>query len=178
MNPWIQIRSGKIVDLLEPDYSALTIADIAYSLAHINRFTGHVGTYSVAQHCVLVSYHCGSHAKRGVTHDWHEAVIGDFSSPVKQVLRALGGGAAVKELDYRHMRAVDKRWFNGYFERPDEVHVADMKVLVTERRDFLGDFQAQPWEVDAEPFEQRIERWSPEYAAKMLQDRALELGLT
>lgn len=43
---------------------------IARALAHINRFTGHGGTYSVAQHCVLMSARVERHlAFSALLHD-------------------------------------------------------------------------------------------------------------
>ena len=50
---YIQLSNGEkhvLGEVFVPD-----IESIAFSLSHINRFTGHAGAYSVAQHSVLVA---------------------------------------------------------------------------------------------------------------------------
>jgi uncharacterized protein len=63
------------------------IETIASSLANINRFNGHVGQYSVAQHCVMISMKLPPELKlSGLLHDAPEAYIGDVSAPLKRLL--------------------------------------------------------------------------------------------
>ena len=50
---YIQLSNGEkhvLGEAFVPD-----IESIAFALSHINRFTGHAGAYSVAQHSVLVA---------------------------------------------------------------------------------------------------------------------------
>ena len=87
-------RSGKWVSFAQPDISTINIDDIAYALSHINRYTGHAGSYSVAEHCC----HCYDVARRAgeaaeicftvLMHDAAEAYIGDVSRPLKNLLPA------------------------------------------------------------------------------------------
>jgi len=185
MNPWIQTRDGHIVDLLEPDLSDLTIEEVAHALARLNRFTGHTKVaYSVAQHCVHASEQVDWARATGperlvrlaaLLHDAHESVIGDISSPVKLAIRQLGGGNALKRLDERMESAFWSRFGGGFVACANEVKQVDLRLLVTERRDLLGDFEAQPWEVDYEPFEDRISAWSIDIAEWKFLARYAEL---
>ena len=153
MNPWIQTRDGHAVSLVEPDLSEVTIYELAHSLARINRFTGHTRgpiPYTVAQHSVLVAQHCSPKAAyAGLCHDLHESLCGDITSPVKRALANEARYDGVHEVEVRLMRAVMSR-----FDVPltDEiaanVYREDMRALVTERRDLMGNVQAWPWDVD------------------------------
>ena len=163
-NAWIQSRDGHVVDLLMPQLSALKIEEVAHSLARINRFSGHTKTfagYNVAQHSVLVARHLEPAFQfAGLMHDAHECTIGDVPSPVKWALEELGGGAAFQELDNRMSRAVRRR-FKVHMSDESKIAVReqDLRALVTERRDLMGDFEARPWKFDAPPWEDRIVPW-------------------
>jgi hypothetical protein len=166
---WIQSRDGHAIDLIKPDLSLLTIEEVAHSLARINRFSGHTRTprgYSVAQHSCLVSEHLPPDLQfEGLMHDAHESIIGDISSPVKWALEHLGGGAALDELDDIAMIAVAARWPDPKRSMPigkthPLVKEQDMRACVTERRDLMGDVQAKPWKVPAEPWPEKIVAWS------------------
>lgn len=99
---WIQTHSGRAFDLLDPKPEQVDLGDIAHALAHINRFTGHVGTYSVAAHSIVVAHIArdladaagASTTERllayldGLLHDAHEAYINDLSSPMKRAMTA------------------------------------------------------------------------------------------
>lgn len=91
---WIQTAAGRAFDLLTPEPEAVDFDEIALALAHINRFTGHAGAYSVAQHC---AHGCDYLLDRGeraaaltfLLHDAHEAYLGDIASPVTAAFAAL-----------------------------------------------------------------------------------------
>ncbi len=98
--PYIVTSSGAEIDLLDPDPTSITLEDIAYSLARICRFTGHIRRgielpYSVAQHSVLVARYLENqgHGRLvqacGLMHDAHEAYVGDVASPIKKAIRSL-----------------------------------------------------------------------------------------
>lgn len=81
--------SGEILNLLGD--IRISIRDIGKALSRINRYTGHSRAYTVAQHSVLVSELCPpQYALQGLLHDAHEAITGDVSSPVKEVLGHMG----------------------------------------------------------------------------------------
>jgi hypothetical protein len=60
------------------------IETIAQSLAFTNRYNGSIGTYSVAQHSVLVSRQLPPELRlAGLLHDAPEAYLGDMAAPLK-----------------------------------------------------------------------------------------------
>lgn len=162
--PWVQTRDGHDVDLITPDLSAVTIEEAAHALARINRFAGHTRgpvPYSVAQHSVLVSEHVPpEHALAALCHDLHEAIIGDILSPVKRALALLGGTDALRHLDETMAQAMGWRFGFAPMAKGSIVQEADLRALVTERRDLLGDVQARPWGIGVKPWAETIEPWS------------------
>jgi 5'-nucleotidase len=172
---WIQSRDGKIIDLLHPVLKPLKIEEVAHSLARINRFTGHtrsLSPYNVAQHSVLVCRHLPNEFKyAGLMHDAHEVSVGDIASPIKWALEELGGGAAFYELDRRMSKAFRKRFkVHTSEESRLAVREQDLRALVTERRDLMGDVQARPWKFSQEPWPERIVPWSIQQSEQIFLD--------
>jgi uncharacterized protein len=91
---WVEMASGKQVDLINPAHNQIDINDIAHHLAGIIRFSGltrnGIGS-SVAAHSIWVADYlyqrtrCPLLAMHGLLHDAHEAYTGDITSPVKSV---------------------------------------------------------------------------------------------
>lgn len=76
--------TGKTVNPFDLKLHDICIEDIAHALSNLCRFTGHTKEfYSVAQHCVQVSYYSTSNPLAGLLHDAGEAYFNDMSSPVK-----------------------------------------------------------------------------------------------
>ncbi len=98
-------RSGRFVDLLRPDFTALDIGeDIARPLARIARFAGATSgarAWSVAQHSVigadalLAETGDPTTALAFLIHNVHEVLIGDIPRPAAQAL-AYHVGAALR----------------------------------------------------------------------------------
>lgn len=145
--PWIVMALGEEQPLAHDATPRYSIETIAHHLAQINRFTGAARRpYSVAEHSVL----CADIAEQAggprdlqlacLMHDAHEAVVGDVSTPVKQLL-----GRQWALLETRHARALREAFgLTAAFERwRTEIKTADLVALATERRDLL------PWEPDA-----------------------------
>ncbi len=151
MNPWIQTASGQVFDLLHPTRESVVLSDIAYALSHINRFSGHAGAYSVAEHSVRVCRalahegHSAGVQRAGLMHDAHEAYIGDVTSPVKRAI-----GQAWGDLEERGETVVRQR-FGISREMPKAVRDADLRMLLTER-DALFGREAKPWGVQGEAY--------------------------
>lgn len=127
---------------------------IATALAHINRYTGHVGTYSVAQHSVLVSRQLPSElALSGLLHDATEAFLGDVSAPLKRLL------PEYRDIEQWYHNAIDRQF--GVKTQAHSIKIVDVRMLVTEAKSFDLPLYAFP---DVDPFDMTIERWSPERA--------------
>lgn len=128
---------------------------IAFALAHINRYTGHVGQYSVAQHCVLVSEQLPDHLKlSGLLHDATEAYIGDVSKPLKNLLP-----------DYQRIETWYQQQIDFLFDvetEHTEIKEADVRMLITEAKSFglpLNEFPAvAPYPITIEPWPANIAR--------------------
>jgi uncharacterized protein len=136
-----------------------SIEVIAYQLAHINRYNGAVGTYSVAQHCVLASVFIDdtSHALAALLHDAPEAVYGDISSPLKRALDCPN----FKALEAHYHTAVDNKYHVNTLH--PKVTECDMRMLVTEAKSFGLPLEFFP---DFEPYDCHIQRWSPSLAER------------
>lgn len=152
---WIHTRHGAAFDLLEPKPEQILLADIAYALAGICRYTGH-GRITVAEHSVLVAkllYRCMgdlSLAWQGLMHDAHEAYIGDDASPKKRALFFLGGRGPFEKLEGIVAGAVRAR-FGLPAELDKAVVSADLTLLVTEAPTQLAWPPPRDWRVSAVP---------------------------
>lgn len=124
---FIQLCNGEKHVFLEPFVPY--IHTIAYSLSHINRFTGHAGGYSVAQHSLLVSAQLPDELKlAGLLHDATECYLNDISSPLKKLLP-----------DYckieKHYSKVIADHYNINTNH-EKIKEADLKMLITEAKAF------------------------------------------
>jgi hypothetical protein len=120
---------GRYFDLAKPREQEYPIEEIAWHLAHINRFTGAAEVpVSVAVHSVKVSHHVWSgHRLAALLHDAEEAYYGDISSPAKQLV-----GAKFKRLaEEARMCAMEQNGVtqDEWADAAGAVHVADGKVL-------------------------------------------------
>lgn len=122
-------HNGKLLDFIP------NIEVIAFSLCHINRFNGHVGAYSVAQHSILVYHNMTCLYPENfklrlsaLLHDATEAYIGDMTSPLKALMPEY---VAVEQ---HYHDVIDKNF--DIETRSDEVKKVDLKMLATEARSF------------------------------------------
>lgn len=129
------------------------IETIATALSNINRYTGHVGQYSVAQHCVLVSQQLPHGLKlSGLLHDATETYIGDVSAPLKRHIASAYG-----PIEKFYHRTIDS-YFNVKTEH-DLVKDADKRMLITEAKSF--GIWTEGWP-DYEPYDFTVKRWTAE----------------
>ncbi len=180
--PWSQTFSGRAFPMEDPDPSDVHWPDIIYGLAHINRFCGQAGPYSVAQHSVLVADQLPADMRLyGLLHDAHEAYIGDTSTPVKRAL-GIRNRLSLWSLADSVDRAI---YLAAGLAYPvpetiaEAVHIADMRALMTERRDLM---KAPPksWGAEYEalvPLPDRIRPWSPQQAIARFAGALSDAGL-
>jgi 5'-deoxynucleotidase YfbR-like HD superfamily hydrolase len=150
--------SGRLVDLTTPDPSAISIRDIAHSLARLCRWNGHVKKspkypfeiFSVAQHSLMVADEgmdgCPPEfALVALLHDATEAYLGDKSTPVKAL------SPAFAELERKWALAIGERFGLGaqLADLPPVVKERDARALATERRDLMP---PAAWKPEGEPF--------------------------
>lgn len=173
---WMQTASGRKVYVLSPRAEDVQIGDIAHALARICRFGGHVKCehYSVAQHSVLVSRACDpDNALVGLLHDAAEAYIGDVVRPLKYSL------PRYRELEVDWNAAIQQRFRLGgrLTILPEDVELADKRLLSTERRDLMSDGpQHDLWDLREEPFEETIEPWDVVHSETSFWHRFVELS--
>ena len=160
---WMPTRTGRTIDLLEPDSDQIEIADISEALAKQCRFNGHCRDhYSVAQHSVLVASHLPRrHRIFGLLHDAHEAYMGDILAPVKNVM-----GGILNETQERLDAAIATRyhlphWYAGarHATLRETIKAADQRALVTEWRDILS-ITSPACPIQAHPFLARVIPWT------------------
>lgn len=167
---WIQTYTGKRFFYTDIKGNRICIEDIAFALSNVCRFTGHVRGYSVAQHSVLVSQNVPHEdALWGLMHDASEAYAGDVNKPLKNFL-----GRPYKDIEAKIHRLVAKT-FNLDGDRPLSVHLADVRMLLTEKRDLFS--TVLPWSGydGAEPYKFKITPWTPKVAEKRFLKRFYQL---
>lgn len=105
----METASGIFFDINNPDPGLIILDDIAWHLAHINRFTG-AGKYilSVAQHSSWMHDRFMEEGNErlallALLHDAHETYTGDISSPFKN---CPGVSDAIKPIQNRIQRAI------------------------------------------------------------------------
>jgi len=114
---------------------------IATALCHINRFTGHVGRYSVAQHSLHVFVEMRNllpedHKMQlaALLHDATEAYLGDVAKPLKDLLP-----------DYQRIEDFYSDTIDDHFginTRHDMIKMIDKRMLKTEGESFNLDLVA------------------------------------
>lgn len=145
-DPYIQTLGGPYF-FRDPNRNpaVFEIEHIAKALSHNCRFTGQTSRFlSVAEHSVtvaeIVEAMTGDNEKAlvGLLHDAAEAILGDVSSPLKEIL-----GSTYRDLEHVAQAAI----FDHYdipLPFPEEVKRADLIALATEKRDLVLD-DANPW---------------------------------
>ena len=169
---WIQTYSGMEFYPLAPEGSPITILDIAHALALTCRFGGHCTSfYSVAQHSVLVSESVpDEHALTALLHDAAEAYLVDIPKPIKR------GIPEWSTFEDRVQSRILARYDCPALPLDPSIKLADLRALATERRDLMADGPVWgSWIQSVEPFESRIDPWSPERSERQFLDRFFEL---
>jgi hypothetical protein len=163
---WIQTFTGKKMYPLDPRPEEICIEDIAHALSNICRFCGHSREYySVGQHSVYVSIHCGAgNGLWGLLHDASEAYLCDVARPIK-LNREF---AAYRKAEHALQDVIYAKFGLPNIGLPFDVVETDVRMLVTEARD-LGLYSAD-WELKAEPYKFTIEPQSSKSAERSFLD--------
>jgi hypothetical protein len=180
VGPTILLGSGTYFDFEAPETAELTLEDVAYGLANscrfagqcVLRYTGRRVYYSVAEHCLRMSYQVPADlAYDALMHELGEATCGDMTGPLKAICP-----------DYK---AVEKRCEAAAMKRfrvkniaPGTIKHFDLRMLATERRDLMP-WKGQEWQTvgTAEPFPDQITyTLSPMRAAEEFMIRYRQLG--
>jgi hypothetical protein len=142
------------------------IEDIAWALSNLCRYTGHCSPfYSVAQHSIMVASLVPSElALAALLHDAAEAYLGDWSSPLKALLRKNAVAAAhIREVEEGIDSAISRRF--GVVLHDPRVKWADRVAYATEKRDLMPEdpildevFGERP-----EALDQRVGYWPPRF---------------
>jgi hypothetical protein len=152
---WIQTATGCKFDLLHPTPEQVHREDILAALPHIPCFTGqqqarrHEHTYSVAQHCLIVSSLVDEkQAIAGLLHDAWKVYVGDLTKPLNELLNEISFGRWTS-IRNGIQQAVALR-FNTPYPLPEEVEAADRLARATELRDIMAP-PPEPWEIEFPP---------------------------
>jgi len=135
LEPTISLNNGSYFNFLEPENADFTVYDVANALSKICRFTGQGDNfYSVAEHAIHVSYLVSEElAMDGLMHDATEFVIGDVSTPLKQLL------PEYKVIELNIEKDMCRR-FGLQFPLPKAVKYADTQMFYLEKELVINNF--------------------------------------
>jgi len=173
-DPCIGTYTGKRIYFGNIKAEDISIIDIAHSLSHICRFTGHTKEfYSVAQHSVLVSDHQTTLAEKraGLLHDATECYLNDLASPLKKYL----SGCGYSELENEFHEVINEKYnINDGFT--PNIKKVDLQALFTEKRDVLNKPNSDwGWGDEIMRFEETIIPLQPKEARALFLKRFEEL---
>lgn len=166
----ISVANGDFFDYLSPETHEYSIDVIAHALSNLCRYGGHSRRfYSVAEHSVVVSHLVPSrYALVGLLHDASEAYCGDVASPLKRLI------PDYRRIEDRVQEAIANH-FNLPFPFPKEVHVADKRAYLTERR-MITDGTDALWHTEFKPSSKvKIVGFTPAQAKSLFLNRYKEL---
>lgn len=161
--------SGTPFSLSSPDPENVNPLDILVPLSRLERWNGHAAvSYTVGQHVLMVSAVVPRRfALEALLHDAAEAYIGDWSRPLRQLF-----GEQYRQVEEPIDWAIAQR-FRLPSLYPDEVRVADDRMMATEFRDIMP---PQSFTVDSEPFPERLLPWKRSRVLLALVERFEELS--
>lgn len=166
LKPTIATASGRYFNFLSPDHTEIALVDISTGLANTCRFGGQCQRfYSVAEHCVLMSYIVPEGFERmALMHDAAEAYTGDIPKPLKQLLPDF---AVIEE----RVEAAVAYAFCLPEKMPPEIKLADRQMLCAEQMQVMGNTDEWVHTQSTEPAQIAVQFWSPSRAKKEFSDR-------
>lgn len=165
----IALANGSYLDYNNPSATDFDIGLIAHALSNICRYGGHSRKfYSVAEHSVLVSRVVPDDlALVGLLHDASEAFVGDMPSPLKKMCQSY------RTIENRVQEAIANQ-FNLPYPFPHDVHVADKRVYLAERKQ-ITDAEDKLWHTEYTPAEVTVTGMPPKDAKNFFLSRYEEL---
>ena len=146
----IQLISGELFDLLDPDPALLNADEILVPLSSLFRWCGRTSVpWTVLDHsylCVVAANKSGWDITQPgllralALHDAHEAFISDIPSPVKALL-----GLRLKELEARLDACISARFNTDLLLFRDEIKQFDETALVAEAELLLPNQPRASW---------------------------------
>jgi hypothetical protein len=134
---WVNTLSGVAFHPLEPRAEDVRIEDIAKSLSHECRFTGHTTVpYTVAEHSILVAKGVAAlggsinEQRWSILHDATEAYLSDIAAPVKKH----PSFAFYREVEKNLMRVIAEH-FRLEGPEPELVRYVDAQMIAFESVD-------------------------------------------
>lgn len=169
---WMQTFTGRAFYPLNPRVEDIDPRDIAHALSLTCRYGGHVDRfYSVAEHCELMSRAVSpENALWALLHDATEAYVGDVIRPLKRSM------PEYRATEDQLMLVMCER-FGLKPGMPEEVALADSRILLDERAALLGP-SPRRWSDFLEgldPLGVRVEGWEPLDAERIYLARLAEL---
>lgn len=162
--PWVQLHLGHAVYLDSDDpVDPAILASLIYGIANTNRYSGALERqFNVASHSVLVGLVAGALCRNaggtdlevrcsrllGFCHDLHEAITGDATSPVKQMVPAMK--AFEQRVERRVLEGVLRlsEWGELAETAQHYVAMADSYVFAWETEVFMTRNESHEWNID------------------------------
>ncbi len=139
--PYVTVRSGAMIEFMNPKPEQIKIEDIAWHLARTCRYNGHMDVwYSNAEHSVMGTKLTNDRelAREFLLHDAAEFVFGDMASPVKRLVPQYS-----QMID--KFQAFINMMFFGRREFDPRLKDLDIRLTATEQK-YLRKDQCQDWE--------------------------------
>jgi hypothetical protein len=170
----ISTYTGRSISLYHPRPEDVEFIDIAHALSMQCRYNGHCGRfYSVAEHCCLLAQYFmergeTDNARWALIHDAAEAYTGDVIRPIKLTTDLLAKAE-------RGLLAVIAAKLDLEGDEPEEVRLADRRILLDEGYSLFPDGVADSWGLGLTPLGVQIGRLSQREARLLYLDLLAEL---
>ena len=182
----ILTHSGGIFSLLKPRSGDVCLEDVAWGLAYKNRYGGHLGLLTVAEHSLMVAdiiqilWPESGQELAGLLHDSCEAYTHDIQAPVRKFVKvSMPNGDLVTwgDMERRVNTAVAKALdIHKDFYNSNEVAAADILAAAIEKKLLAPKASRGFPNIPVELAHLEIHRFSPETAYELFLERYRELA--
>ncbi len=163
---WKETYTGAKFYLMDPRPEEVVFEDVAHSLAHQCRYTGHcLKWYSVAEHCCLLTDYVKEQGRdcfdqyEMLMHDAPEYATGDISRPMKYGIPGL-------KASLEHIEVAVSAAFGTTYPEPNWLRKIDARMIRDERAQNMVD-SGNDWNHDKlVPLGITLQYWGPTRAKK------------